>query len=300
MERKLLILDRNIISLMNKHNNGSNIPDLKSKNKLQELLSMDKGDSIFTSLFAIIEGKIQKVKLESGVVEILKTPHRKIRKLIKEESSIVKDFVSNATTDYDFLNQNEKKIAKILYEKEHDGFLDDKIRFLGELKDDISVIKPVEDRKKEYKKFKTICEKYNQFKNQPFTLISLMYIFNSSRSAKLLKFSRNDFVAYNTIADFNHIRNLHDLMYNYHVNGKLEMTIISLDSDINFINEIIKFNNGSLQNLTNFSNYLKLNWRPNPDAIDFEIKKTKDDSNKIYFYECFKDFYGYDLRDFIK
>ncbi|MCU1803440.1 hypothetical protein R9X49_01055 [Pectobacterium carotovorum] len=295
--KKAFFLDRNIVDLMSKYNRKCVFDDVKTKEKLDFLLKNDVDGNIFSPFFSLIEGKAIKCKDESGRVYLAKNTNKKIRELIKYEAAIVNDFIKNARTDYDFLVKNEKFLAKNIYEYETDYLINEKINFLNEIKDAISIIKPVSERESEYFKFKEISMRYNQFKQQPFTLMSIMYIFGSPRSSKLLKYPTQKFVAYNVISDFNHMKLFNKVKYTTQVTERFQISFESLDSDIGFINEIFNFNNVTVGRLTNFSHFLNLEWQPNFERIDNEIPDiNKGGDNKDIFYKCFNDFYGYDLK----
>ncbi|MEZ2637530.1 hypothetical protein ACBP95_17750 [Morganella morganii] len=299
--KNFFMLDRNIIDLMKKYNRNVNINDDNASEKLQFLLVNDVVGNFFSPLFSIIEGKVIKKTRESGEVIIEKTPNRKIRELIKEEASVVHEFIKNARTDYNFLISNEKFFAKNIYENEVDGFINEKIKFLSEVSKKIGILKEVSKRENDYLAFKEVCKQYAFLKDQPFVLFSIMYIFGSSRSAKLLKYGSSKFVAYNPISDFNHVKLFNKLRYNERLEGKFNISFLSLDSDIDFINEVIKTNNVRKKRISNFSEMLMTDWSPDYEAIDRDIPNIeKNGSNKDIFYKCYKDFYGYDLRDYAK
>ncbi|MFJ5356324.1 hypothetical protein [Pectobacterium sp. CHL-2024] len=295
--KKIFILDRNIVDLMRKYNNNRIIDNVKAKEKLDFLLQNDVDGNVFSPFFSIVEGKVTKCEDENGRIFLAKNTNKKIRELIKDEASVVNEFIKNARTDYNFLVEKEKSFAKIIYECETDGFIKEKINFLNEIKSSISTIKPVSERESEYFKLKEISMKYSEFKHQPFTLMSIMYIFGSPRSSKLLKYSNQKFVAYNAISDFNHMKLFNKMKYTTPVGEKFKISFESLDSDIDFINEIFTFNNATVGKLTNFSDFLNLEWQPNFEKINNEIPDiNKGGSNKDIFYKCFNDFYDYDLK----
>ncbi|ECM5832690.1 hypothetical protein YD48_23005, partial [Salmonella enterica subsp. enterica serovar Enteritidis] len=71
---ELYLLDRNIIDLMNKHNNSSNIPEPNRIDMLNKLKALDIKGNTFSPLLSIIEGKTHKKLDSNGKLEIIKTP----------------------------------------------------------------------------------------------------------------------------------------------------------------------------------------------------------------------------------
>ena len=124
-----------------------------------------------------------------------------------------------------------------------------------------------------------------------------MYIFGSSKASAVLKFKRKDFIAYNPIADFNHIKLFNRLKGDDRINKSgCAIVFLSLDSDIDFINNLIITDKVTLSSISNYTSQQKTIIRFNKRIIIDEIIKT---NNKVaigLFYKCFEDFYGYDLR----
>ncbi|HFV0432579.1 TPA: hypothetical protein ACH7US_004745 [Escherichia coli] len=294
---ELYLLDRNIIDLMNKHNNSSNIPEPNRIDMLNKLKALDIKGNTFSPLLSIIEGKTHKKLDSNGKLEIIKTPNKKIRKLIIEDSEIVKSFIKEANTDYDFLTSNVNKLSKIIYEKETDRLIDKKTKFLDKLQEKIGETKKVEQRENTYYEFKEIVNEFNEFKNQPFTIVALMYIFGSQRAEKILKFKSKNFSSYNPIADFNHYKTTIQLRFDDRLKDNANIHFISLDSDIEFIQHLFHPNNAKISSSTNYTNTLAIEWTINKNFLQSEIPETKGElNNQELFYSCFQDLYGYDAR----
>lgn len=294
---ELYLLDRNIIDLMNKHNNSSNIPEANRIDMLNKLKELDIKGNSFSPLLSIIEGKTHKQLDSNGKLEIIKTPNKKIRKLIIEDSEIVKKFIKEADTDYYYLTSTVNKLSKIIYEKETDRLIDKKIKFLDKLQEKIGETKKVEHRENTYHEFKEIVSEFNEFKDQPFTIVALMYIFGSQRAEKILKFKSKKFSSYNPIADFNHYKTTTQLSFNDRVKGNINIHFISLDSDIEFIRQLFHPNSAKTSSSTNYTNTLAIEWTINKNFLQNEIPETNGElNNQELFYSCFQDLYGYDAR----
>lgn len=294
---ELYLLDRNIIDLMNRHNKSHDIPDAKRISMLNKLKELDVKGNKFSPLLSLIEGKTYKEQDSNGNLRIIKTPNKKIRELILIESDIVKLFIKDAGSDYDYLTQKANELSKILYESEADRLINEKIAFLNKLQGSIGEIRRTEQRDKAYNEFKDIVSRFKEFKEQPMTVVALMYIFGSQRAAKILKFQDKNFLAYNPIADFNHYKTICQLKFDDNANGKINVHFLSLDSDIEFIQELIHPNMSKVSTLTNYTNLLATEWNINKELVKNEIPETKGEiNNQALFYSCFKDFYGYDIQ----
>lgn len=294
---ELYLLDRNIIDLMNRHNKSYAIPDTKRISMLQKLQELDVKGNTFSPLLSLIEGKTYKEQDSNGKLKLIKTPNKRIRELILNESEIVKSFIKNAESDYDYLTQIANKLSKTLYESEADRLINEKITFLNKLQESIGEIRRVEQRDKAYNEFKEIVSSFKEFKDQPMTVVALMYIFGSQMAAKILKFKSNNFLAYNPIADFNHYKTICQLKFDDNANGKINVHFLSLDSDIEFIQELIQPKISKVSTLTNYTNLLATEWNINKELVRNEIPETKGEiNNQALFYSCFKDFYGYDIQ----
>lgn len=290
MNKTLYLIDRNVMILMRNHTQGYSHCDISSQKNLRLLKDKDIINNTFSPLFSIIEGKGAGSKM----------PHKKIRSLIKEEATVVAQFFEKAKTDAFFLIRFEKHIAKMLYEQEHDGFLNEKLRYLDTLRRSLSTLSKVEQRHNAYEIFKNISASFTDFKNQPFTLVCLMFIFGSVKSSNLLKFSKKSFNAYNAIADFNHIKILNKLRFSYPVlSENYDLKFISFDKDIEFIDNLFFYSNSKNSSFSNFTYLNKQIWQPDVLIIESEIPDlvVNGVSNKEVFYTSFKDFYGYDLRN---
>lgn len=282
---------------MNKHNNSYGIPEDNRINMLKKLKELDVKGNTFSPMLSLIEGKTYKKSDSEGNLQIIKTPNKKIRDLIIQESCTLKKFIKNAESDYEYLTKNVNKISKILYEEEADRLINEKIKYLNKLKETIGEVRSVEQRSKAYNEFKDIAHSFKEFKNQPLTVVTLMYIFGSQRASKLLKFKSKKFLAYNPIADFNHYKTLSQLRYDADAKGKINFHFISLDSDIEFIKELIHPSMSKVSTLTNYTNLLATEWSINKELVKDEIPETKGEiNNQALFYSCFKDFYGYDIQ----
>ncbi|HBA7045856.1 TPA: hypothetical protein J1W37_003860 [Escherichia coli] len=297
--KKLYLLDRNIVDLIDKHNRKATIPDLKRINKLNKLKELDVKGSVFSPLLSIIEGKIKRQQVNDGSYISIKQSSEELVELINSETAIIDTFINHGETDSRFLRTYSHHLAKILSDGEGDKLIEQKEAYITLLKEKVGKLRKTTERLKSYELFKEISNDYNLFKHQPFTLFTLMYIFGSKRSSKLLKFNDPKFVAYNTIADFNHIKALNMLLYTMPLMGNISINFETLDSDIQFINDAISIQNSYYSDSeSDTDNTLSTMWIPKTTVIDDEIPSTKDDiDNKELFYRCYKDFYGYDLRN---
>lgn len=295
----MYVLDRNIVDLMKKYNNNTNITDEKRIHMLEYLTEMDKDGNLFSPTFSFLEGKIKTIVTEENRLIMQKIPNKEIRSLIKEESNIVRDFIKKGSTDYNFILKNEKAIAKIIYEQEIDKLLEEKIDCLDELRnnlvmfDDNNNIKniKIEHRKELYNTFKNIMRRFPNLKKQPFAFIVMMHIFGCDRATKSLKFNKKRFVAYNPIADFNHVRHALKLSQNPLVIQRgVNIHFMSLDSDIDFINKVFIFKEVRSEKLTNYTELSKSSWQVSREIVEENIPNQK--NNQQLFHESFLDFYG--------
>jgi hypothetical protein len=272
---ELYLLDRNIVDLMRRYNNSEKIPDKKRINTVSKLRELDIKGNIFSPLLSIIEGKTIKETDSNGKIQIIKTPHREIRRLILNESNIVNSFIKNAGTDCEHLISSVKNISKNIYDAENDTLIDEKIRLVDKLQASIGKIRKLEQRRDAYFEFKEIVNEFSYLKNQPFILVSLMYIFGSQRASKVMKFNAKQFVAYNPIADFNHYKTISQLKFNERIKGKLNVNFLSLDSDMDFIQELFNTTSAKLSKSTNFTDTLSLEWKIKKDTLADEIPEIK-------------------------
>lgn len=296
---ELYLLDRNIVDLMRRCNNAEKIPDEKRINMVSRIRELDIEGNKFSPLLSIIEGKTIKKIDSNGNVKVIKTPHKEIRNLILNECDIVNSFIKNANTDVEYLKSLVKTISKIIYDSETDTLIDEKIRLINKLQQNIGEIRKTDQRRDAYFEFKEIVEEFTYLKNQPFILVSLMYIFGSQRASKIMKFNAKDFVAYNPIADFNHYKTISQLKFHERIENKLNVNFISLDSDMDFIQELFNVTFAKSSKSTNFTDLLSLGWNIKKNTLANEIPGTKGEtSNRSLFYSCFHDFYGYDIQKF--
>ncbi|PXK09675.1 hypothetical protein DMR09_23860 [Klebsiella variicola] len=298
--RTFHLLDRNIVDLMELSNRNSNIPDDKRQKKIAELKSNDLVGNIFSPLLSILEGKIKRDKDTNGRIVAIPPSLAEIKNQIVNEATTVKNFIKNSRTDYDFLLANLDYLSQLLFNKEDDKLIDIKIEYLNKLKEAVGNIVPVNQRESQYKKFKAISNEYKLLKEQPITLFVLMYIFGSNQSANFLKFKRPSFIAYNPISDINHIKDTIKLIHSIDLTQDVSIVFESLDSDIEFISSIINYTSSSSSpNPEDRTVKIITNWTPNLQKMAEEIPETKGIDNKELFFDCYKDFYEYDPRDYL-
>ena len=123
--KKIYLLDRNVISLIKDCNNLKRQNDKKKINMLNRLRKIDRSTSFISPMISIIEG-------QTGSAESTD----KMKKTIEVEALVLEKFFRKAKIDSDFLNNYKNNISKIFpdsdnkYKKKYDLFLQETITLL--------------------------------------------------------------------------------------------------------------------------------------------------------------------------
>jgi hypothetical protein len=232
---KILVLDRNIVSLIK----DANALKRQSSNEKVKMLSYlkrsDRKVIAVTPMLSIIEG--QKGREESW---------QEMEKTIKNEAYSLKDFFSKAKVDSNFLLANSKSTSEIFidsnatYKVKYDLFLKEV--------NPILVDKTKQSQKTRIKnEIIGIAKKHEIPTGHPVVMCCISALFGSDSSRKILKFKKNDYSPYNARNDLLVVSWFYGIKHRAKkVNSKITVKYLTLDKCLNAFLSMITVNQTTL------------------------------------------------------
>lgn len=232
---KILVLDRNVVSLIKDANSQKKQSRTEQVKMLRKLKRNDRKVISITPIISIIEG--QKGRKES---------EQEMEETIDKEANALKDFFSNAKADNSFLLENAQSTSKIFaesdstYNAKYDSFLEEINPFL--------VDNPKKNGKKELKnKILDIAKNHEIPVGHPVVICCLSALYSSKSSRGILKFKKNNYNPYNARSDllvisrFNHIK-----AKAKSADKNIKVKYLTLDRDLGKFLSMITINNATM------------------------------------------------------
>ena len=187
--KKIYLLDRNVISLIKESNNHRRQTDNNKINMLSRLRKIDRKTSFISPILSIIEG-------QTGSAE---SPE-KIKKTIEVEASALKKFFNKARVDSDFLKINKNHMSEIFYDsdnrykKKYDSFLSESNSLL--------IDKPKKEKKKNVRdKLIENAQKYDVPIGHPIFFCCISALYGYIPAQKIIKPKKVGYNPYNARSD---------------------------------------------------------------------------------------------------
>ncbi len=219
---KILVLDRNIISVIKNCNSQKSQSRQEQLKMLRYLRFNDRKTISVTSMLSILEG--QKGRVES---------YEEMKDTIESESSALTVFFSKAKVDSSFLLENAESTSKIFidsnaaYKTKYDLFLEEINPLL--------IDKPKSSQKLNIKKqIIDIANKHEISMGHPVVMCCISALFGYESSRKIIKFKKNNYNPYNARNDLLVISWFYHLKENAKkIHPNINIKYLTLDKHLN-------------------------------------------------------------------
>ncbi|WP_323635840.1 hypothetical protein [Pectobacterium polaris] len=284
--KNIYLMDRNIISIIDKFNNGRKLR--KDQYEILVLLRQrDRKSNLFSPLLAIMEGQSGRPENE---IEILKTINDDVEKIVKN------NFFKKAKVDQSFFKINFLKnlLLESLLTSARDIKRESYISLLNHFNKTLGNTISPGKRIKAAREMKLKADELNISIGHTTFFSSLLFLFNSSRARDLLKFGKSDFSAYNVYSDiklYNDYIKITDML----LKGKIEakVKIISHDKGVNFLKELYsEIISTSHTKIAPQINQFEAKLLVNTKIISAEVTG---DENRNNFREIYNELYNQDI-----
>ena len=284
--KNVYLMDRNIISIIDKFNNGIKLREDQYK-ILVLLRQRDRKSNLFSPLLAIMEGQSGRPEDEN---EILKTISNDIEKIAKH------NFFKKARVDQSFLKIDILKnlLLESLLTSARDIKRESYLSLLNHFHRMIGNKISSEKRIKVAREMKSKADEFNISIEHTIFFTSLLCLFDSSRARDLLKFGKKEFNAYNSYNDIklytDHIK-IADMLLKAKAEAKVK--IISHDKGVNFLKELyIETISTSHTNIAPQINQFEAKLLINTKIISDEVTGNENRNN---FRRIYNELYNQDI-----